>query len=178
MQFEYLNKSVSLGAKGVTVYLQRPGSNVFETIFYSILSTEKNQDGRIVYANTEKVLEMIENGMAKERAKGKTVVAINSVLENSDGCGVQYRCGTSLFMNWKLSMERNLIYHKNIDESGRGKSMIDSEQGRQKDQLSKERCGNVTSQPEAFIEGKNTIMYVDMDQNGKKLILLMLPPSI
>ena len=49
MQFEYFNKNVSLGAEGVSVYLQRPGSNVFETILYSILSTEKKQDGRIVY---------------------------------------------------------------------------------------------------------------------------------
>ena len=70
MQFEYFNKNVSLGAEGVSVYLQRPGSNVFETIFYSILSTEKKQDGRIVYANTDKVFDMIEKDMAKERDEG------------------------------------------------------------------------------------------------------------
>ena len=85
MQCEYFNKNVSLGAESVSVYMQRPGSNVFETILYSILSTEKKQDGRIVYANTEKVFDMIEKDMAKERDKGATVVQIDTVLENSDG---------------------------------------------------------------------------------------------
>ena len=111
---------------------------------------------------------MIEKDMAKERDEGATIVQIDTVLENSDGCSVQYRCGTSLFMNWKLSIERKLIYHKSIDAPGHGKSIIDSEQGLMKKDLSKGLCGNVKSQPEAYIEGKNTIIYVDMDQNGKR----------
>ena len=70
------------------------------------------------------------------------------------------RCGTSLFMNWKLSMERKLICHKNIDAPGHGKSIIDSEQGLMKNDLPKGLCDNVTSQPEAYIEGKNTSTYL------------------
>ena len=76
MQSEYFNKNVSLGAEGVTVFLQMPGSNVFDTFFYAVLSTEKKQDGRIVYANTEMVLDMVEKDMAKARTEGATVVAI------------------------------------------------------------------------------------------------------
>ena len=79
-----------------------------------------------------------------------------------------YTCSGLAQMSWKLSMERKLIYHKNIDAPGHGKSSIVSEQGRMKKELSKGLCGNVTSQPEAYIEGKNTIIYVDMDQNGKR----------
>ena len=165
MQFEYFNKDVSLGSEGVIVYLHQPGTNIFETIFYAMLSTEKKQDGRIVYANTQMVLKMIEDDMVKAKAKGATVAAIDTVIDNSDGCAVQYRCGTSLFMNWKLSMESKKVYHKNIDEPGHGKSTIDSENAPNKTQLSKGLCGNVTSQPEAYVEGKNTNIYVDIHRS-------------
>ena len=66
-------------------------------------------------------------------------------------------------------MERRTTYHKNIDESGHGKSTVDGINGRNKGKVSKGLCGNITSQPEAMVEGKNTIIYVDMDQNGKRV---------
>ena len=115
------------------------------------------------------VLDMVEKDMAKARTEGATVVAINTIIDDSDGCAVQYRCGTSLFMNWKLSMERREIYHKNIDMAGHRKSWIDSKNGQNKGKLTKKLSGNVSSQPEAYVEGKNTIIYVDMDQNGKRV---------
>ena len=55
---------------------------------------------------------MIERDMAKEQAESATFVAIDTVINNSDGSGVQYRCGTSLFMLWKLSMEEQIFYDK------------------------------------------------------------------
>ena len=151
------------------MYLQRPGTNLFETFFNAILSTEKKQDGRIVHTNIEMVLQHIERDMAKASAQGATVVAIDTIIDNSDGCAVQYRCGTALFMLWQFSMERQLVYDKNIDETGHGKSIVDSKNGQNKGNLNKGLRGNATSQPECFVEGKNTIVYVDMDENGKKV---------
>lgn len=98
MQFEYFNKHVSLGAEGITVCLKRPGEVAYETIFYAILSTEQKQDGRIVYRNAEMVLERITADMEKAKAAGAEVVNLEAILDNSDGCAVQYRCGTALFM--------------------------------------------------------------------------------
>ena len=123
----------------------------------------------IVYCSIEMVLQQIERDMANARAQGANVIAIDTIIDNSDGCAVQCRCGTALFMLWKFSMERQLVYDENIAETGHGKSVVDSENGKNKGKLSKGLCGNVTSQPECFVEGKNTIVYVDMDENGKKV---------
>jgi hypothetical protein len=59
MQFQYFNKSISLGGEGITVYLLQPGRDKYETRLYTVLSTEKKQDGRIVYCNTEMILKII-----------------------------------------------------------------------------------------------------------------------
>ena len=52
MQFQYFSKSISLGGEGISVFLLRPGQDKYETILYTVLSTEKKQDRRIVYCNT------------------------------------------------------------------------------------------------------------------------------
>ena len=56
---EYFNKDESLGMEGITVYFKQKGKDEYETRFYSILSTEKQLDGNIIYANTRIVLEQI-----------------------------------------------------------------------------------------------------------------------
>ena len=66
-------------------------------------------------------------------------------------------------------MEKQIVYDKNIDPAGHGKSDVDGKGGTNKTTVKKGLCGNVTSQPECFVEGKNTIVYVDMDENGKKI---------
>ena len=45
MQFQYFMKSISLGGEGISVYLRRPGKDMYETRLYTVLSTEKKQDG-------------------------------------------------------------------------------------------------------------------------------------
>ena len=169
MQFQYFNKDVSLGAEGISVYLLRPGSNKFETIYYVILSTEKKQDGRIVYYNTQMVLERISADMETAKAAGAKIIMIEAILDNSDGCAVQYRCGTSLFMLWKFAKENNIVYDKSINPSGHGKSEIDGEGANLKEKNKRGLCSNVTSQPECYEEGKNTIIYVDMDKDGNRI---------
>ena len=52
--------------EGITVYLKPTGSTEYEQQFYSILTTEKEQDGRIVYANTKIVLEHIKRELLIE----------------------------------------------------------------------------------------------------------------
>ena len=58
-QFQYFSKDTSVGFEGITVYFRPQDKTDYEKHFYSIISTEKEQDGRIVYANTKIVLDRI-----------------------------------------------------------------------------------------------------------------------
>ena len=53
MQFEYSNNNVSLGAEGVTVYLQRPGTNMFEKFFTQYCPQRRSKMGES-YMPTQK----------------------------------------------------------------------------------------------------------------------------
>ena len=64
-QFQYFSNDTSVGMEGITVYLKRQGSTEYEKQFYSILTTEKEQDGRVVYANTKIVLKHIKRELSK-----------------------------------------------------------------------------------------------------------------
>ena len=141
MQFEYFYKEVSLGMEGVTVYLLPPGASEYETRFYSILSTEKTQDGRIMYTNTEMILKDLQ----KQLASGIEILLIEEILDGSDGCSEQYQCGTALYMLWKFSRGRDIIYDRAIDSPGHGKKQIDGYSGDDKKHLENEYTFNVES---------------------------------
>ena len=49
MQFQYFMKSILVGGEGISMFLCRLGKDRYETRLYTVLSAEKNQDGRIVY---------------------------------------------------------------------------------------------------------------------------------
>lgn len=60
-QFEYFNKDTSLEMEGMSVFFKPKGQDEYETRFYSILSTEKAQDGRVVYFNTRIMLDDLKS---------------------------------------------------------------------------------------------------------------------
>ncbi|EJK47945.1 hypothetical protein THAOC_33300, partial [Thalassiosira oceanica] len=62
-QFEYFNNDTSLSMEGIVVYFKPKGQTEYQTRFYSILSTEKTQDGRVVYVNTKKMLDNMFNDL-------------------------------------------------------------------------------------------------------------------
>ena len=178
MQFEYFNKSVSLGSEGITVYIRWPGKNSFETVYYPVLSTQSSQDGRVVYSNTLLVLNKVVEEMANARESGAEIGAVCTDIENveikelydvTDGCAESYRCGSALFMIWKLAKERDIIFDRALDASGHGKKLIDGFGGMLKNFLKKELRGNVTNQHENIVDAKNTIVYVDLDESGNKI---------
>ena len=45
---------------------------------------------KIVYANTEMVLERVVANIEREKALGPEVIMTKAILDNSDGCAVQY----------------------------------------------------------------------------------------
>jgi hypothetical protein len=169
MQFQYFMKSISLGGEGISVYLRRPGKDKYETRLYTVLSTEKKQDGRIVYCNTEMILKRLIEDIQKEEDAGATVVKVEIILDDTDGCSGQYRCGSALFLLWKFSKERNVVYDRAVDCAGHGKKKIDGYGGWLKNYLRGQLRGNCEYQPENVDKDKNTIVYIDMDELGNTI---------
>ena len=89
------------------------------------------------------------------------------LIEDTDGCGEQYRSGNSLYMLTKLAFENDLIYCRAIDAEGHGKKSIDGLSGGDKAYLEKILRGLVEYQPEALEENKKQVLFVDV-KDGKK----------
>jgi hypothetical protein len=92
---------------------------------------------------------------------------LKEILEDADGCSVQYRCANSLYMMHKLANELNIIYDRAIDCEGHGKKLIDGFTGADKTFLKKEFCNNSDYQPEAVDENKKSVLLYQME-NGRR----------
>ena len=151
------------------MYFKPKGQASREIRFYSILSTEKSQDGNVVYANThivlKEVLQHLDNG-AKD-VEFQLSNGLLEILEDTDGCAVQYRCSTAFNILHKLAFECNLIYDRAVDVEGHGKRNIDEYSGTDKTDLVNNFRGNVEYQPEAVNPNKRTNLIFQME-NGKR----------
>ena len=169
-QFQYFSNDTSVGMEGITVYLKSRGSTEYEKQFYSILTTEKQQDGRVVYENTKIVLDHIK----RELLRGSDVGGIEfsnglkEILDDTDGCMEQYKCATALYMLHKLANEEDIIYDRGIDAGGHGKKDIDGYNGGDKGIISSELRGNVIYQEEARVENKRSYLLCDI-VDGKRV---------
>ena len=169
-QHEYFNKEVSVGMEGITVLYKPKGKDEYETHFYSILTTEKSQDGNVVYANTRIMLEDVLDRVDT----GDDIVGFNEgkrtqleILESTDGCCVQYRCAVALYFLHKLCAEMDIVYDRDIQPEGHGKCSIDGFNGVDKKSLSNE-FRTVEYQPEAVDTGKHSILFHQMEDGQKR----------
>ena len=112
------------------------------------------------------ILNKIVEDLQKEEEAGATVVKVDITFDDADGCSEQYRCGTALFLLWKFAKENDRVYDRAIDCAGHGKKKIDGNGGWLKKYLRSQLCGNVEYQPENVNTGKNTIVYIDLDEVG------------
>ena len=134
------NKDKSLGIEGVTAYFKPKNGDDYELRFYSFLSTDKTQDNKVVYTNIKLMLEHIKS----DTMEGTEVFW--KIIDDADGCAVQYRCRTALWMLHKLLNEMNFVYDRGIDAEGHEKKLIDGLSGVDKNYLIKEFRGNVSHQ--------------------------------
>ena len=132
--------------EGITVYFKPKGKDKYETRFYSILSTNKTQDGQVVYANTKMILEDLKDEL-EDGSDFDVQSAKLELHEDTDGCAEQYRSATSLYMLSKLAFENDLVYCRAIDAEGHGKKSIDGLSGNDKADLDKALRGLVEYQP-------------------------------
>jgi hypothetical protein len=97
---------------------------------------------------------------------GATVVNIEDILDDTDGCSEQYRCGSALFFLWKFAKERDKVYDHGIDCAGHGKKKIDGYGDYLKKYLRGQLRANVEYQPDNVDKDKSTIVYIDIDAVG------------
>ena len=182
--------------EGIVVYFKPKGQTEYQTRFYSILSTEKTQDGRVVYVNTKKMLKDMFNDLEQvegleegsefqlfQASANPQEVNPSShqnvdpwhhadrlkrmeIIDDSDGCSCQYRSGMSLYMCYKLSREEDIVYEKGIDASGHGKGESDGRSGGDKHYLNIEFRRNVEHNPEALNDRKRSHMTYDLTGLG------------
>ena len=112
---------------------------------FSVITTEKSQDGRIVYKNTKMILKKIGDLLDSGVDVGGLALSdgLLEILDDSDGCAEQYRCATALYMLHKLAEEEDLVYDRAIDAEGHGKTDIDGLSGGNKNQMSRQFWGNI-----------------------------------
>ena len=131
--------------EGITVYLKPKGREEYVTEFYSILSTEKSKDGRIVYANTKMILKHLKIQLDRgAEIEGMSLLkGLIEILDDIKGCAEQYRCATALYILHKLADEEDIIHDRGIDAEGHGKKDSDGLSGGDKNELLRQLCGNV-----------------------------------
>jgi len=76
-------------------------------LIFSVLTIEKEQDGRVVYANTKKVLRHIRQEIEEGVDVGGLSLSpkLTEILDSSDGCTELNRCATALHMLHNLAKE-------------------------------------------------------------------------
>ena len=112
-------------------------------------------------------MKQIADYLAAQKEAGSEIGAVVSeieglplkeLLDNTDGCAEQYKCGTGLFMLWKLAKERNIVFDRAIGAGGHGKRIIDGLGGDLKHFLEKNLRGK-TSVNDALFQGVSLILF-------------------
>ena len=105
--------------EGATLMYKIEGSATFRKILYASLSDDKKQDASTVRCNIEHVFNDLEERGELNRAN------LNGIYDIVDGCAVQYRCATVLYVLSQLSTQLNTCYTRNVQAPGHGKEEVD-----------------------------------------------------
>ena len=78
----------------MTIFFKPQENDRFEMRFYAIFSTETAQDGNIVYTNTN--TKLVFGDIKQQLEDGHEIIGLDNtmpllkILEDTDGCAVQY----------------------------------------------------------------------------------------
>ena len=64
----------------------------------------------------------------------------STMLEVTDGCGKQYRCGNALMFLSVLARKYEIIIDRAVDAAGHGKGVVDGIQGCEKNFIRRKMC--------------------------------------
>ncbi len=105
--------------EGATLLYKCQGLASFWKILYASLSDDKKQDASTVRCNIEHVWNDLEE--RGELNQGN----LNGMYDIVDGCAMQYRCATVLYVLAQLSiLQLNTCYMRNVQAPGHGKEEV------------------------------------------------------
>jgi len=75
--------------------------------------------------------------LIKKLLKKGTLRKFGRVLSTTDGCAAQYKCGTALYFNSLLACKHKIVITRSFSEAGHGKSVVDANNGVDKNTISR-----------------------------------------
>jgi hypothetical protein len=84
---------------------------------HSHFSDDSRQDASTTFEHTSKLIEYLK--INRQLVRGAIVYT------DTDGCGKQYRCGNSIYLNSLLSSEHGIIIDHAVGAPGHGKDVVD-----------------------------------------------------
>jgi hypothetical protein len=99
---------------------QVPLTEVHRTMkFHSHLSDHSKQDAATTHAHMCVLLNELKDS-------GEVVPGRTTILDHSDGCSKQYRCGTAIYLLSVLSSQFGVTVDRMIGAPGHGKDVVDA----------------------------------------------------
>jgi hypothetical protein len=119
----------NVSIEGATLLFKVLGADSFWKILYASLSDGKHQNAHTIRCNIEHALNDLDiQGEMKQEL-------LNAIFDIVDGCAVQYRCATVLFIFAQLAIQLNVPYTRTVQAPGHGKEEVDGIIGGEKTYL-------------------------------------------
>ena len=122
IQSEHFGHHVSLSIEGCTMehHIKNTLSNTYSTNmdFHSHMADDSNQDAASTHVH---MCTILDHYLARFKSFPQDCV----MLDHTDGCAKQYRCGNALFFLCVLSHKYKIVVDRAIAAPGHGKSIID-----------------------------------------------------
>ena len=122
IQSEHFGFHVSLSIEGATMahHVKHSNQNSYSTHldFHSHMADDSSQDAATTH---EHMCAMLNHFISRYKSLPPNCV----ILDHTDGCAKQYRCGNALFFLSILSQKYKVVIDRAIAAPGHGKSIID-----------------------------------------------------
>jgi hypothetical protein len=120
IQSDHFGYVPSCSIEGVCVWSAVPGQLSLRTMkFHSHFSDHSKQDAATTHAHMCVLLNKLKDS-------GEVVPRRTTILDHSDGCSKQYRCGTAIYLLSVLSSQFGVTVDRMIGAPGHGKDVVDA----------------------------------------------------
>ena len=127
IQSTHFGDSITLSIEGCSVEFNTP-EGVIKMNFHFHFADKSPQNAASTNAHMEAMFEkLLEQGLIE---KGNS-----TLLEATDGCSTQYRCGKALLLFYRLATSYDIVIDRCADDPGHGNGIIDAIQGVEKEFL-------------------------------------------
>ena len=132
IQSGHFGDNVTLSMEGCSVEFHK-GDGEIKMHFHFHFADKSPQNANSTNAHMEVMIgKLLNQGLLTKRK--------STVLEVTDGCGKQYRCGNALMLLSVLARKYEIIIDRAVDAPGHGKGVVDGIQGSEKNFIRRKMC--------------------------------------